>query len=205
MGYHDGDYKGKCGRCSYYEIACKGEDDVYVYRNNRYYCSEYGTYYHPDETCSRYKDIKGNSTSGGCYITTVVCDILGYTDKCYTLSMLRNFRNNVMQKKPDKYFDTLLEYDAVGPIIAEKIKEEYETTQDKDTWVRFYELYISKTANLVACNDEDAAVSKYRSMVNILKQYFNMEDVDLDSYKENYNPKVGGHGKLMKMSLTTAI
>lgn len=65
--------------------------------------------------------------SQGCYITTVMCDILGYSDHCFVLNEMRNLRNNVM-KKDEKYFDILSECDIIGPVIAKYIREEYDYT-----------------------------------------------------------------------------
>ena len=107
------------------------------------------------EDGSRYlKELDGSKIKmeennfNGCYITTLICSILGYTDHCYVLTEMRNFRNNIMQKEAT-YFDILLEYDVIGPIIARSIYEDYEERENKDMWVRFYQLYLLKTADLI--------------------------------------------------------
>ena len=137
---------------------------------------------------------QNQENSTGCYITTVMCGVLGYSDQCFVLNEMRNFRNEVMQKDP-RYFDMLLEYDIVGPIIAKDIEDEYKTTQDKNMWTNFYKLFLSETANLVASKKYDEAVQKYQKMMESLKDYFGIRDIDLTCYRQGYDMKNGGHGR----------
>lgn len=154
------------------------------------------------EDGSRYlKELDGSKIKmeennfNGCYITTLICSILGYTDHCYVLTEMRNFRNNIMQKEAI-YFDILLEYDVIGPIIARSIYEDYEERENKDMWVRFYQLYLLKTADLISSKKYTEAVSKYEQMMNVLKNYFGIHDMDLTTYQKDYDMSKGGHGKL---------
>ena len=74
----------KCNSCG----GCEKVNDIKIY------CSEYGTYYYIDdvyneecrgETCNRYYDgipKPGRIGIGSdCYITTMVCNLLGYDAK----------------------------------------------------------------------------------------------------------------------------
>lgn len=140
----------------------------------------------------------------GCYITTLICSILGYTDHCYVLTEMRSFRNNIMQKEA-KYFDILLEYDVIGPIIAKRIYEEYCKMGNKDMWTRFYQLYLLETADLISLEKYEEAVCKYKQMMSTLKTYFGIHDVDLTTYQENYDMSKGGHGRLKIRKLVVNI
>ena len=139
-------------------------------------------------------DLETIEITNGCYITTVMCQVLGYSDQCFVLNEMRNFRNEVMQKDP-KYFDMLLEYDIVGPIIAKDIEDEYRNKQNKNMWTQFYKLFLSETANLVAAKKYDEAVQKYQKMMEALKDYFGIRDIDLTVYRQDYDMRNGGHGR----------
>ena len=42
-----------------------------------------------------------NKSSGGCFITTAVCDFYGKPDDCYELTMLRGFRDSWLAEQVD--------------------------------------------------------------------------------------------------------
>ena len=70
------EYQYQCGGCVYYDF--QGD-----YKKG--YCSWYRSYYYPGDNCSHQKPV--NATSG-CYITTIVCDVLGLDDDCSLLISL---------------------------------------------------------------------------------------------------------------------
>lgn len=72
------EYQYQCGGCVYYDF--QGD-----YKKG--YCSWYRSYYYPGDNCSHQKPV--NATSG-CYITTIVCDVLGLDDDCSLLNNLRS-------------------------------------------------------------------------------------------------------------------
>ena len=79
-----------------------------------------------DPACSLINPIKkdtGSYTPTGCFITTIVCNILGYEDNCELLTLFRNFRDNTLKINP-KYISILLEYDQIGPLISLRIQKE---------------------------------------------------------------------------------
>ena len=174
-------YEDQCGSCQFFEFAgsqLKG------------YCEWYKTYYYPDDSCSHYR---GPNYVAGCFITTVVCNILGKDDDCEVLNDLRKLRNDFMQKDK-KYHPLLLEYDAIGPEIAENIEIEYQENEDKTLWQKVYYSYLEPTARLVKENKFDQAITKYVDMVNSLKDYYGIKN-DINGF-ENYDASKGGHGKL---------
>ena len=170
-------YTNQCGSCTSYSF----EGD-----NSKGYCSYYGSYYYPGDTCSHY-------SSSNCYITTMVCEKLGFADDCTVLEVLRGFRDNVMQKD-SKYKDMLFEYDTVGPQIAKCIGED---KVGKEISQGFYNTYIEPTARLVAANRYDEAVAKYKKMTEILRDYYGIEKGNTDS--KDYDYTKGGHGKVKKL------
>jgi len=83
-------FEGHCGNCE--DFKDKDNDnkpfDTKWAKYERGHCVRYGCYYWADDTCSKQRDIGYTSN---CYITTVVCDILGYSDNCGILESLRSF------------------------------------------------------------------------------------------------------------------
>lgn len=182
------DYETQCGNCINYDF--KGDD-------RKGHCSWYGSYFYPGDSCSHQKP-RRNSSESSCYITTVVCDLLGKDDNCIALNTLRFFRDNVMQKD-EKYAKILYEYDVVGPYIASALKNEYSNTKGKEKFKTIENLYengILKVVGLIFKEKYDEAVEKYTEMTKWLEEYYGityMDKVDLD-----YDYKKGGHGKVYK-------
>lgn len=174
-------YENQCGGCTYYDF--QGD-------NYKGYCSWYKSYYYPGDSCTHQNSRETNS---GCYITTIICDVLGYADDCMVLDKLRFFRNNVMQKD-SKYASILLEYDTIGPDIAYFIRKEYEESSDREIWIQFYNFYLQPTANYIADGQFDNAVNRYKEMVTSLKDYFGLKDYN--PIISNYDYTHGGHGKI---------
>lgn len=111
------------------------------------YCKGY--YY---DECPIYK--KSNS-SGGCFITTIICDILGKNDDDKVINNLRNFRDNILTKD-EKYKSILIDYDNIGPVIA------YEISKDKDKEklsIGLYDLILTKVSDLI--DNKDYEKSNY--------------------------------------------
>lgn len=174
-------YEEQCGGCTYYDF--QGD-------NYKGYCSWYKSYYYPGDSCSHQNPREQGSS--GCYITTIICDKLGYSDDCGVLNTLRGFRDNIMQKNC-KYCRTLFEYDVIGPKIAGMIKED--NTTDQELWINFYNFYLQQTANLILNQQYDEAVARYTEMVNSLKDYYGINESIVEIAK-NYDMSQGGHGKL---------
>lgn len=190
-------YDRQCGNC----LEFKDKDNTKKLFDTRYaksekgYCEYYGYYYWADDSCSyHYKD-RDTYVPSACYITTIICDVLEFEDDCSVLTNLRKFRDNVMQKDP-KYLKLLLEYDVIGPKIADSIRDEYKKTQDKEMWIQFYNFYLAPTSNLIADNKYEDAITRYMEMISSLKEYFCFENIDLEQIANNYDMQNGGHGKL---------
>lgn len=176
-------YETQCGGCTSYDFQ---GDDV------KGYCSYYKCYYYPGDSCSHQTP---RESSSSCYITTIICDVLELDDDCSVLNNLRKFRDNVMQKDA-KYLKLLLEYDVIGPTISDLIRQEYKQTQDKEMWIQFYNFYLVPTANFVQTNQYEEAITRYMEMIASLKEYFALEDIDLDRIATDYDIASGGHGKM---------
>ena len=184
------DYKycdNECGSC--YWLRDMDDDNIMFNASSseKGHCIYLKDCYYPDDRiCSYYKNKKDYVPGGGCYITTVVCEILGYSDKSPVLETLRSFRNNIMQQD-SKYAPILYEYDTVGPQIAENLRKE-----DKGLVDMIYEKYIGQTAKLINENNYNAAVEKYKTMTKSLEEYYGIR---YDGIVPNdYDYSKGGHG-----------
>ena len=179
------EYEYQCANCTEHEDT---KDSWKIY------CKYYKTYYNKDEKCDHQQRIVKGEEGTPCYITTMVCNLLGYDDNCGILETLRSFRDNVMQKD-SKYKEILFEYDTVGPKIANYLLEDYKVKPEEteEFVVLIHNFYLQPTVNLINEKKYDDAVARYSEMTKSLKEYYS---IDSDNKGiENYDYKHGGHGK----------
>ena len=114
-----------CANCCYL--------DYNSHECGRYYCTRKYDYHYADEkSCTYFCDSKYSSDldtkyrtkdqmnmaiqnsihsrNEGCYITTIIVHTLGLGDKHKTITTIRNFRNNYLQKNKMLDFYTFLVY-----------------------------------------------------------------------------------------------
>jgi actin-related protein len=137
-------------------------------------------------------------SSGGCYLTTIMCQILNYADDNYYLQTLRNFRDNVL-KQDVKYYPLLLTYDVIGPMIA------YHLSQDKDKEIiakTMFEKYIIPSVNAIEENKTSIATNIYVAMTNVLAEKYNINTKIITIEPHTIDINTLGHGKVRKRTLT---
>ena len=182
-------YEGKCGSCLNFEDSKKNE--LYDNTNANYvkgYCTWFGAYYYPEDSCSRH--YQNRNSSSDCYITTILCHRLGLEDNCKELETLWRFRKNVLQKEV-QYKDILFEYDTVGPMISKKLE------QEEMLVVRGLHLaYIEPVVTFIQEGREEEAIVRYTEMTKLLKSFYQIE-VD-EKVPEDYDTTRGGHGRFVK-------
>ena len=127
-------------------------------RWGEFWCGERGHYYPGSDSICGYFVERGG---GGCYLTTIVVDCLGYDDYCQYLQKLRRFRDHVM-KKNKKYDDLLREYDHVGPILAHAIEAD---ESKRNVAEALFQNYIRPVCDLLDKGRHDDAVALYKDMV----------------------------------------
>ena len=160
--------------CYCRECLCMDLKDRNKYDLNEAWCSAWRKYFNPnDKACSRYfqYDESRKPNAGGCYLTTIIHNILEMSDDSYALTTLRNFRNNYMLNNPDLYV-MLIEYDVIGPKIASFLAND---PQRKDIANVFYKAYILPTIEKIANKKYDEAISLYQDMTNKLKNLYNVD------------------------------
>lgn len=121
-------------------------DDAYVYAD--------------DATCREFKS-KGSSD---CYITTIVCEILGYSDDCELLQTLRSFRDNYLKNNLNhpEYLFLLKEYDAIGPLVCNEIRKEKKNFLQ---CLGLMQCFLIPCVQAIKANNYDEAVSIYKNLV----------------------------------------
>jgi hypothetical protein len=160
-----------------------------------YYCQNDG--YH----CPWYENAYGSS--GGCFITTVTCDILGKADHDPVMDSLRSFRDGVLQKA-EEYDSVLKLYDKVGPVISFKL------FHDKDRDEKAAKLYskLEEFADIANKGNHNEAAKKYIMMTlrlvaeySMQDQYRTLRDSNFGYQEGEFDRKVAGHGKKMTKTI----
>lgn len=157
----------------------------------RSYC--YADYNRTD--CPLYKKY-GPYESSGCFITTVVHNILGNPDDCKVLNDFRKFRDDILLNDP-KYVDGLKEYDGIGPIVACSL------SKDRDAYdmaSMTYEIDLLKVHKYYLQGEYDKAYQYYCKMTRDLISYYGLdkayEQLRVKDFEfDNFNQSLAGHGK----------
>ncbi len=142
--------------------------------------------------CEDYKKEEDSKSSFLCYLTTIVCNILGFADDVSYLQMLRHLRNDILQKD-EQYKEVLATYDIVGPIIAKKLSEEEHKNQIA---LNLLNLGIKPVCELLELKKDKEAIQLYKDMTNILIQGYGITEKIDQEYLDNMDVKNSGHGRL---------
>ena len=143
-------YESYCAACTYmsergsgkYWCERKGEDRYASDPKCYNFCEAYSRSNYARE--NMYESSR-NSSSSGCYLTTIMCKILKYPDNNYYLNTLRKFRDEVMKPNP-KYIPLLLTYDNIGPMIANSLEHD---SAKKEIAYTFFTHYITQAVNAI--------------------------------------------------------
>lgn len=186
---------------SYSVCYCRECENMNLNDRNRYdrekaYCTEYRKYFNiNDKACSRYFKYDENRCGqrGGCYITTLVCDILKVDDSY--LDTLRTLRESYM-KHDINMFPLLYEYDIVGPIISDKLRED----ENIDTKAMLmFKNYIEPISKLINEKKYTEAIKSYTNMIEDLKAFYNIETPEYEIDLNTLDIKELGKGHALKM------
>ena len=174
-------YVSECKDCVSMDL-----NDRSPYDSNQAWCSERREYINPNSRACSNRFINDDyknppSLDPPCYLTTIVCEILGYSDDCKILNTLRIFREEIL-KKDIKYHDLLCEYDIVGPVIAQSIR----ACIKPEVLANFLLItYIYPTVECIENKKYELAVNIYKYMVEELKKLIGISKID---YDKNKNP-----------------
>ena len=186
-----------CAACTYLGETCN--------YNGKFWCEKKGEErFACDPRCSSFCEAysRSNGTrdnmfdnskshqSSGCYITTIICDILNMPDNCYHLNKLRELRDRMQKNIGD--LPLLLMYDQIGPQIATCLKN------DKDNGLIFAEKaftnYIDPAVKAIEVANDNKAKDIYILMTKRFADYYGI-NTNIIIPKE-INQKELGHGKV---------
>jgi len=206
-------YEDYCASCTY-----QGEREDY---DGKYWCERKGrSVYACDAKCYDWIEAYSRSNysrenmyynsrkhqSSGCYLTTAMCNILGYKDDNYYLNTLRTFRDKTL-KKNHKYIHLLLMYDAFGPLIANNLKND---PNNKDIATHLFNGYITKAVTAIENEKVEEAVNIYIAMTYTLAERYNINMhtlfIDEESIKlKTINTQPLGKGRIRTKKLEGSI
>lgn len=194
-----------CAACTY-----MGESADY---DGKYYCDRKGERrYACDAKCYDFCEAYSRSNysrenmyensrshqSSGCYLTTAMCNILGYPDNNYYLETLRTFRDSVLQQD-FKYIPLLLSYDIIGPQIA------YELEKDEnkvEIATNLFNKFITASVSAIENNKTNDAVNIYVAMTQSLAERYNINTNIVMLNPNEVNIKELGHGRKRTKKIT---
>lgn len=133
-------------------------------------------------------------SSGGCYLTTITCELLGLPDDNIYLKALRKFRKEKLQKD-DQYKEILVEYDIVGPIIADRLRKE---ERNGIIAKNLLNLGISKTVFHILNNQDLQAIETYTTMTKLLIEACNIDIKPTEEQIKNADINTSGHGMYVR-------
>ncbi len=115
-----------------------------------------------------YNDIKGGFKSKLCYVTTAVCESRNQDDNCYELSLLRNYRDNILAKEEGGE-EIIHQYYNVAPTIVKRINR---LDNSKEVYDSLYRNYILNCIKCIENKDYDECKQTYIKMVSELKSKY---------------------------------
>lgn len=97
----------------------------------------------------------------GCFITTAVCEVMGYADNCHVLSTLRQFRDTWLT---DNHPDEISTYYTTAPSIVEKLGK----MVDKEAlYGMFYTKYLLPAVRFIEHGEYEAAYETYKRLYQL--------------------------------------
>ena len=199
-----------CAECTYLEIS---NGDIYgKFLCEKHYerhlatdpecgsfCKAYSRDYNTIQNAYRYSN---EHSSSGCYLTTMLCSILGMADNNFYLNTIRNFRKNILQKD-DKYKQLLVQYDIIGPKIAKALKNDpLKEKIAKDC----FNAYIVSIVKLINEQKYQMAINIYTYMTNSLRFIYNLNYITISNLDiDNADIKKSGHGIYKTKKITQNI
>lgn len=198
-----------CSECTYMNFEKEHDKDGKFWCEKKYewmrpeaaecwrYCKAYNR---DDSTAKSYRDYsKNKQSSSGCFITTIVCSVLGMADDNIYLTLLRKFREDYLQKKPDG-IKVLEEYDTIGPVIAHCIAHD----EKKESVAQcVFMNSIVPVINDICEGKKMEAIQKYTNMTRDLINRYELNTLTLSVpgvsiYDYDQDRSLMGHGKLVK-------
>ena len=148
----------------------------YTFRQNDYYCTKKRDYVNSDvyyKYCRNwdYADCpiyKGNSSSGGCYLTSACVYAKGLPDDCYELETLRKYRDTWLKGSAEG-LTLVAQYYETAPKIVSAIND---TVNSKSIYEMIYEKMIKPCVALIEQKKYQETLELYRAVtIQLQKEY----------------------------------
>lgn len=115
-----------------------------------------------------FSDIKGGFKTKLCYITTAVCESRKLSDDCFELSVLRDYRDNILAKEEGGE-DIINEYYDIAPTIVKRINR---SSNPEEIYDSIYRDYILGCIENIENKQYDMCRESYTKMVSELKSKY---------------------------------
>ena len=115
-----------------------------------------------------YDDIAGGFKRKLCYITTAICESLGKGPDCYELRLLKDYRDQYMEKDPAKK-EMVDEYYDIAPTIVKRIDR---TENRQEVYQDLYERYLVPCIHEIEEGKYEECCKRYEDMVLDLKSRY---------------------------------
>ena len=153
-------------------MSCK----FYTFRQGDYYCIKKEDYVDSDwyyKYCRNYDYddcpiYKGESSSGGCYLTSACMQAKGLPDDCYELEILRHYRDTWL-KSSEEGMAIIRQYYEIAPKIVSAINDRNDS---KTIYEMLYEKMVKPCVEFIEQKKYQETLELYRSMtLQLEKEY----------------------------------
>ena len=107
-----------------------------------------------------------DNSGGGCFITTAVCEYMGWDDHCDLLDTLRKYRDEYMLADPDRA-ELVREYYEKAPGIVTALKAKHGVNL---VWRYILHAYLRPAYIKIVCADNEGALKLYREMFEFAEE-----------------------------------
>ena len=184
-------YMGENEDCGKYWCEQKGEDRYACDSKCSSFCEAYSR---SNYSRQNMYDISKNANSSGCYLTTIMCKLLGYSDDNYYLNKLRYFRDNVM-KTNGEYIPLLITYDVIGPMISKKLASD---KYGKEIAKVYFDKYITKSVEAIEAEKYQNAINIYTAMTDSLAERYGINITFIKPNIKAIDMNYLGHARVRK-------
>lgn len=187
-----------CAACTYMGERCLSDGKYYCERKGAYlyattpkcgsFCQAYSR---SDYARSNMYENSRDHQSSGCYITTIMCKKLGFSDNNYYLETLRKFRNKMQSNVND--LSLLVMYDQIGPKISAAIDQD---DKGEEISLALFSRYIIPAVTAIENQKDQTAKDIYIAMTDVLAERYNINSNIVIPNKEEIVQENLGHGRM---------
>ena len=111
---------------------------------------------------------KGDSSSGGCYLTSACVDAKGLSDDCYELQILRNYRDTWLRMNNEGQH-LIVQYYEIAPKIVDAINMRDDA---KEIYEMIYNEMVKPCVEMIEKGKMEEAMEVYKKMTLKLQEQY---------------------------------